>query len=155
MRKQRKNNSRKQSREGQQGTVYVTISMGPSEALTGQLQVMGEPTSVGLTILSTIIAVFSMYCFHYGMRGEVLTFAICIQLFSQMHVPVLIVSFTTEVLLSHRLLNNYVRPIILPWNSDLFTQMCLQFVHFKIRISKLNFQPALSTCSIFHLLHLT
>lgn len=52
MRMQRKSNSRKQSHKGQQGTVYVTITMGPSEALTRGPQEMGEPTLVGLTILS-------------------------------------------------------------------------------------------------------
>jgi len=69
----------KPSREGLQGTVDVTISRGPGEALTRGLQEMGEPTSVGLTILSTIIAVFSMYCCQY--MGEGLALAICIQFF--------------------------------------------------------------------------
>jgi len=39
----------KPSREGLQGTVDVTISRGPGEALTRGLPEMGEPTSVGLT----------------------------------------------------------------------------------------------------------
>lgn len=94
MRKQRKNKSGEQSHEGQHGTVLVTISMGPREALFMALQEMEEQTSVGLTLLSIIIAVFSMYHFQHGVMGEWLDFATRIGLLPYMCVSVLIASFT-------------------------------------------------------------
>lgn len=44
----------------QQGTVHCTISKAPMEALTRALQGMGEVTSAGIAILSTIITFFSL-----------------------------------------------------------------------------------------------
>ena len=69
----------------------MTICKGLREALTRELQGMGELTSVDLAILYTIIAVFIVYCFRFEPRAGITDFC---HRHKAMCIPILIVSFT-------------------------------------------------------------